>query len=72
MQSNIRWLGDPETGQAWIVIREWRQDKAEDVEACTSYEVLRGPKRYARQWDGLDYLEWGWVVHPSARLVWEA
>ena len=62
-------LLDPETGKAWPYIAEWRQENSDGVMACTSYEVVGGPKRYARKWDGLTRIEWGWVVHPTARRI---
>jgi len=64
----MKCLEDPETGKAWPYTAEWRQENSPGVMACTSYEVIGGPKRYARRWDALpERLEWGWVVHPTAR-----
>jgi hypothetical protein len=60
---------DPETQQSWAILSEWRQEASPGVVACTSYEVVGGPKRYARKWDHLDEIEWGWVLHPTARRV---
>jgi hypothetical protein len=63
-------ITDPETGQSWSVVAEWRQEDAPGIMACTSYEVIGGPKRYARRWDSLpDRIEWGWVLNPAAQLV---
>lgn len=62
---------DPETGEVWPYIAKWRQENSPGVMACTSYEVIHGPKRYARRWDSLpERLEWGWVVNANARRVW--
>ena len=51
------------------VIRIWRQDQSELVWGCTILEVVGGPKRYARIFDGASQLEWGWTLHEMARPV---
>jgi hypothetical protein len=63
-------ITDPKTSQSWTVIAEWRQEDAPGVMASTIYEVVAGPKRYARRWDSLpDRIEWGWVLNDAAHLV---
>lgn len=51
--------------------RIYRQEPSAIVRGCTSLEVVGGPKRFMRIWDGLDHpVEWGWSLSDANVLVW--
>lgn len=50
------------------------QPRSEGVQACISFEMVGGPKRYMRVWpredEGTGRLEWGWSLSETAEKVW--
>lgn len=47
------------------------QPASDGVEACVSFEMVGGQKRYARFWPRHpERIEWGWRLHESAVRIW--
>jgi hypothetical protein len=56
-----------------MIQRIYRQEESDGVEGCTVIQPVAGPKRYLRVFDdNPGTVEWGWTLHPSAELIWEA
>ncbi len=56
--------------EAWTVVSIHRQDTGPGRVGCVSLEVLGGPKKYMRIWDGMfGDPEWGWVLSPFNRQI---
>lgn len=54
-----------------MVLSIHRQDESKGVMGCTSFEVVGGSKRFMRVFDeNPTDIQWGWVLHPTARLLW--
>lgn len=71
----VRLLLEDNTDTHYEIIGIYRSELSEPdgVQACTSFEVVAGPKTYARVWDEKpDTIEWGWTLHPLAHSMWRA
>ena len=61
---------DLDTQQTQGVVAVYLTPAADGVQASISLECLGGPKRYMRIWLEARTIEWGWVLHPTAVLLW--